>query len=203
MSAPPKDCSRGALAASQTQKRRISEAHCTPAPQQFRRHRRLVMHSKRRVLTRKAEAAREAEAKAQQDAMKVFNVVWTLSARLPPPESGVNETYDCSGFQPNDRLSAPDAEYLRGLCTELNESALERLATADTPPECERVSGAAGGSRIVARFCVDTLAGSTTAPASAAPTGCCKVCGPSSQACGNTCIALGKTCHTPPGCACQ
>lgn len=158
----------------------------------------------RRVLTRKAAAAREAEAKAQQDAMKVFNVVWTLSAKLPPPESGVNETYDCSGFQPNDRLSAPDAEYLRGLCTELNESALARLAIGDTPPECERVSGSAGGSRIVASFCVDTLAGgSAAAPASAAPTGCCKVCGPSSQACGNTCIALGKTCHTPPGCACQ
>lgn len=32
---------------------------------------------------------------------------------------------------------------------------------------------------------------------------CCKVCGNDSQPCGDTCIALNKTCHTAPGCACK
>jgi len=31
---------------------------------------------------------------------------------------------------------------------------------------------------------------------------CCKVCR-KGQACGNSCISRDKTCHQPPGCACQ
>lgn len=31
---------------------------------------------------------------------------------------------------------------------------------------------------------------------------CCKVCH-KSKACGNSCIARDKTCHQPPGCACD
>lgn len=31
---------------------------------------------------------------------------------------------------------------------------------------------------------------------------CCKVCR-KGQACGNSCISWDKTCHKPPGCACQ
>jgi hypothetical protein len=31
---------------------------------------------------------------------------------------------------------------------------------------------------------------------------CCKVC-KKGQACGNSCISWDKTCHQPPGCACQ
>jgi hypothetical protein len=32
--------------------------------------------------------------------------------------------------------------------------------------------------------------------------GCCKICR-KGQACGNSCISWDKTCHRPPGCACQ
>lgn len=32
--------------------------------------------------------------------------------------------------------------------------------------------------------------------------GCCKDCGSDSQPCGDSCIALDKTCHKGPGCAC-
>ena len=32
---------------------------------------------------------------------------------------------------------------------------------------------------------------------------CCKVCGATSKACGDSCIYLSKTCHKPPGCACD
>jgi hypothetical protein len=32
---------------------------------------------------------------------------------------------------------------------------------------------------------------------------CCKVCGANSKACGDSCISLSKTCHQPPGCACD
>ncbi|MGH1348714.1 MAG: hypothetical protein ACRBN8_44670 [Nannocystales bacterium] len=152
---------------------------------------------------RRAQAAAESAAKAQQDAVKVFEAVWALSNNLPPPDGSFLETYDCSGIQPNDRLSAKDAEYLRGLCIELNEVALQRLAESETPPECARVSGSAGGSRTVARFCVDLLSGSMSAPGTTPSATCCKVCGPTSQACGDTCISFGKTCHTAPGCACQ
>jgi hypothetical protein len=35
-----------------------------------------------------------------------------------------------------------------------------------------------------------------------AQTYCCKVC-KKGQACGNSCISWDKTCHQPPGCACQ
>ncbi len=31
---------------------------------------------------------------------------------------------------------------------------------------------------------------------------CCKVC-KKGKACGNSCIAKSKTCHKPPGCACD
>ncbi len=31
---------------------------------------------------------------------------------------------------------------------------------------------------------------------------CCRVC-TDSQACGDSCISWDKTCHQPPGCACQ
>jgi hypothetical protein len=31
---------------------------------------------------------------------------------------------------------------------------------------------------------------------------CCKICR-KGQACGNSCISWSKTCHQPPGCACQ
>jgi hypothetical protein len=34
-------------------------------------------------------------------------------------------------------------------------------------------------------------------------TNCCKVCGPDSQACGDSCISRDKTCHKTGGCACQ
>lgn len=34
------------------------------------------------------------------------------------------------------------------------------------------------------------------------PRTCCRVCR-SGQACGNTCIAASRTCHAPPGCACD
>lgn len=33
-------------------------------------------------------------------------------------------------------------------------------------------------------------------------TACCKHCGSDSQPCGDTCIALDKTCRTSDGCAC-
>ena len=33
--------------------------------------------------------------------------------------------------------------------------------------------------------------------------GCCKHCGANSKACGDSCISLSKTCHQPPGCACD
>ncbi|HEX2864525.1 MAG TPA: hypothetical protein VHN99_08140 [Deinococcales bacterium] len=33
-------------------------------------------------------------------------------------------------------------------------------------------------------------------------TGCCRVC-TVGKPCGDTCIAAGKTCHTPGGCACS
>lgn len=39
-------------------------------------------------------------------------------------------------------------------------------------------------------------------PASAASAPCCRVCR-KGKACGDTCIAAGRTCHTPPGCACD
>ena len=32
--------------------------------------------------------------------------------------------------------------------------------------------------------------------------GCCKVC-KKGKACGNSCISVDKTCHQPPGCACD
>lgn len=39
----------------------------------------------------------------------------------------------------------------------------------------------------------------TPAPA---PRKCCKICR-KGKACGNSCIARNKTCHQPPGCACN
>lgn len=47
----------------------------------------------------------------------------------------------------------------------------------------------------------------TPAPYSPAPpppgnSGCCKICAVS-KACGDSCISPGKTCHKPPGCACN
>ncbi len=39
-------------------------------------------------------------------------------------------------------------------------------------------------------------------PAPPVSPGCCKVCR-NSKACGNSCISWSKTCHQPPGCACQ
>ncbi|MBM3500863.1 MAG: hypothetical protein FJX74_19565 [Armatimonadetes bacterium] len=42
----------------------------------------------------------------------------------------------------------------------------------------------------------------TDGRASAAPKACCKYC-TKGKACGNTCIARWKTCHRPPGCACD
>ncbi len=33
--------------------------------------------------------------------------------------------------------------------------------------------------------------------------GCCKHCGTTSLACGDSCIALGLACHVGNGCACQ
>ncbi len=48
------------------------------------------------------------------------------------------------------------------------------------------------------------LAPIPTLPApSSGSTGCCKHCGSNSKACGNGCISLSKTCHQPPGCACD
>lgn len=35
-----------------------------------------------------------------------------------------------------------------------------------------------------------------------APSSCCRTCR-SGRACGNTCIAANRECHTPPGCACD
>ncbi len=35
------------------------------------------------------------------------------------------------------------------------------------------------------------------------PSFCCKYCGPTSKACGDSCISLNKNCHQPIGCACQ
>lgn len=35
------------------------------------------------------------------------------------------------------------------------------------------------------------------------PSSCCKVCGPNSQPCGDSCISLSYTCHKGPGCACK
>lgn len=49
-----------------------------------------------------------------------------------------------------------------------------------TPPQNGGGSGASGGGSI-----------------------CCKTCGPMSQACGDSCIALGNTCSQPIGCACE
>lgn len=34
-------------------------------------------------------------------------------------------------------------------------------------------------------------------------TWCCRKCGANSKACGDSCISLSKTCHKPPGCACD
>jgi len=36
----------------------------------------------------------------------------------------------------------------------------------------------------------------------ATPAACCKVC-TTGKACGNSCISRTKTCHKPPGCACD
>jgi hypothetical protein len=48
------------------------------------------------------------------------------------------------------------------------------------------------------------LAPIPTIPApSSGSSGCCKHCGSNSKACGNGCISLSKTCHQPPGCACD
>lgn len=43
---------------------------------------------------------------------------------------------------------------------------------------------------------------SAPAPSSPAPSRCCRTCH-SGRACGNTCIAANRECHTPPGCACD
>lgn len=44
----------------------------------------------------------------------------------------------------------------------------------------------------------------TSAPRQApAPAACCKVCGSTSKACGDSCISNNKTCHKGPGCACD
>jgi hypothetical protein len=48
------------------------------------------------------------------------------------------------------------------------------------------------------------LAPIPTIPApSSGSSGCCKHCGVNSKACGDSCISLSKTCHQPPGCACD
>ena len=39
-------------------------------------------------------------------------------------------------------------------------------------------------------------------PQKAAPRRCCRVCR-TGKACGNSCIARNRTCHQPPGCACN
>lgn len=33
--------------------------------------------------------------------------------------------------------------------------------------------------------------------------GCCKICGPNSKACGDSCISNSDTCYEGPGCACE
>ena len=43
---------------------------------------------------------------------------------------------------------------------------------------------------------------SAQAAGASSPASCCKVC-TKSKACGNGCIAPGKVCRTPPGCACD
>lgn len=47
----------------------------------------------------------------------------------------------------------------------------------------------------------------TPAPFSPAPVapsgGCCKICGPNSKACGDSCISNSKQCRKGPGCACE
>jgi beta-lactamase superfamily II metal-dependent hydrolase len=40
------------------------------------------------------------------------------------------------------------------------------------------------------------------APRDSAPAACCRVCR-TGKACGNSCIARSRTCHQPPGCACD
>lgn len=45
-------------------------------------------------------------------------------------------------------------------------------------------------------------AGETGEPTAPPPTTCCRTC-VTSKACGNACIAADRTCHQPPGCACQ
>jgi endonuclease YncB( thermonuclease family) len=42
----------------------------------------------------------------------------------------------------------------------------------------------------------------TRAPADDLAAACCKVCS-TGKACGNSCISRSKTCHQPPGCACD
>jgi uncharacterized protein YraI len=43
----------------------------------------------------------------------------------------------------------------------------------------------------------------TIAPVPPASRSCCKMCGPSSKACGDSCISLNKVCRKGPGCACD
>ena len=39
-------------------------------------------------------------------------------------------------------------------------------------------------------------------PSPTADAACCKICS-NGKACGNSCISRKKTCHKPPGCACD
>jgi hypothetical protein len=47
------------------------------------------------------------------------------------------------------------------------------------------------------------IGGSTLIPTQPSQGSCCKVCGSTSKACGDSCISLKYTCHKAPGCACQ
>lgn len=154
---------------------------------------------RRSAFVRRAEDADESAQKAGRDAIGAFNAVWTLSWKLPPVEGGLVKTYNCPEAQANEGVTESSAVYLRELCVEVNENALRRIAEGAVSPECERASGLADGSRVVAQFCVDKMAGRIPDHASS----CCKVCGTTSRACGDTCISLDKTCHVGPGCACQ
>jgi hypothetical protein len=47
-----------------------------------------------------------------------------------------------------------------------------------------------------------TQAPMTLIPRDTVAAACCKVCS-TGKACGNSCISRAKTCHKPPGCACD
>ncbi len=104
-------------------------------------------------------------------------------------------------------------------CTKLPTGKSLKIPTfeeADTPPELQTTSSPTLANIVPTSAPTQILQPTwttgplptqppqpTQVPAPTSSGACCKHCGSTSQACGDTCISKTKTCHTAPGCACS